>query len=120
MDMSTRAPATASSDEPTVEVIVKGALDAAALRGFRVVLDRALEQRPQHLVIDLTDCPFLDAAAIESLVDAHRRAWRLGGLLSLRNPSPRIRRILEIARVDHVLRLAAAPDTTPNSPRITS
>lgn len=107
--MSTRDPATESSDGSTVELTVRGALDAAAVRGLGVVLDRVLDRRPHHLVVDLADCPFLDASAIEVLVAAHRRVWQHGGVLSLRNPSPRVRRILEIARVSHVLRLTLTP-----------
>lgn len=114
MDVSTRDAATEPRDATPVEVTVKGALDAAGVRGLRVVLDRVLARRPCELVIDLADCPFLDAAAIEVLVDAHRRAWREGGLLTLRDPSPRVRRILEIARVDHVLRLTITPPIQPD------
>ncbi|MGC9670588.1 STAS domain-containing protein [Planosporangium sp. 12N6] len=115
MDASTRSPATESDKPPAVEVFVKGALDAAAVRSLGVVLDRALAQRPQRLVIDLSGCPFLDASGIEVLVDAHRRVWRAGGLLTLRHPAPRVRRLLEIARVDHVLRLALAPPLQPDA-----
>ncbi|GAA1798784.1 STAS domain-containing protein [Planosporangium flavigriseum] len=115
MDMSTRNHATASGDDSTVEVTVVGALDATAVRDLGVVLALAFQQRPHHLVIDLAECPFLDAAAIELLVDTHRRAWRAGGLLSLRDASPRVRRILEIARVGHVLRLTLSPPLQPGT-----
>jgi anti-anti-sigma factor len=109
MDMSTGGPAAASEGSPTTEVTVNGALEATAVADFAAVLDRAIAQRPRRVVIDLTDCPFIDAAAVDVLLDAHRRTWRSAGLLTLRNPSPRVRRILEIARVDHVLRLALIP-----------
>ncbi|MGC9670584.1 STAS domain-containing protein [Planosporangium sp. 12N6] len=116
MDRPTRDPATETDSEPVIVVTVDGALNVAAVRGLGAVVDRALAQRPQRLVIDLSDCTFLDASAIEVLVDAHRRVWRAGGLLTLRHPSPRVRRLLEIARVGHVLHIAPAlpPEPEPH------
>ena len=44
-----------------------------------------------------------DAAGIGLLLDVHRDLWRAGTRLMLRAPTPRLRRILRIARVDQVL-----------------
>lgn len=86
-----------------VEVLVTESLDAQAIARLESLLDEALAMRPTHLVVDLSNCPFADAAAIGTLVEAHRRAWQAGGRLTLRSPSARLRRILELSRVDHVL-----------------
>jgi anti-anti-sigma factor len=59
-------------------------------------------------VVDLTDCPFVDAATVGVFLDVHRQAWRAGGRLVLRSPSARLRRILHLARVDHVLYMTPA------------
>jgi hypothetical protein len=39
---------------------------------------------------------------------------RTGGMLELRRPSPRLCRLLKIARVDHVLRVDAAAEAQSN------
>ncbi|NJC71209.1 STAS domain-containing protein [Planosporangium thailandense] len=111
--MSPGDPTVESAESATIELTVNGPLEASAVRAFAAVVDRAIARRPRRLVIDLTDCPFIDAAAIDVLLDAHRRTWPSGGLLALRNPSPRVRRILEIARLDHVLQLTT---TLPSEP----
>jgi anti-anti-sigma factor len=72
---------------------------------LHALLDEALALNPRELVVDLESCPLVDAAAIGLLLDVHRRARRAGGVLTLRAPSPRLRRNLELARVDAVLRV---------------
>ncbi len=96
---------------PVIEVIVTEELDSQAVPRLDARLAEALELRPAHLVVDLAGCPRMDAAAIGLLVDVHRRARRAGGLLTLRAPSPRLLRNLELARVDRVLHVAVSgPD----------
>lgn len=88
---------------PTVEIVVAEELDAASVPRVAALLHEAADLHPQHLVVDLAGCPFLDAAAIGVLLDVHRRVWSDGGQLTLRNPVPRVARALRLARVEHVL-----------------
>jgi anti-anti-sigma factor len=94
---------------PLVEIRVAGPLDAAAVVRMQRVMADAVRLRPDHLVVDLSECDAVDAAGIGFLVDAHRAVWRDGGRMSLQGVSPRVHRILEIARVDRVLHTATAP-----------
>jgi anti-anti-sigma factor len=108
-----------------VEVVIAHRLDKAALPAVCRHLDEILILRPRQLVLDLAECPFIDAAAIGRLLDVHRRLWLTDGLLTLRAPSARLRRILHAARVDHVLHITPAADarnphdaaTVPATPR---
>lgn len=88
---------------PLVELEFSVELDLARLPGVNPVLDRVLSLRPGKVVIDLSGCRHIDAAGIGLLLDVHRRLARGQGALTLRNPNPRIRRILETARLDQVL-----------------
>jgi anti-anti-sigma factor len=94
---------------PLVEIRISGPLDAARLPTTGAVLDAALRLRPACLVVDLAECSGLDAAAIGMLLDAHRELARAGSQLTLRAPTPRLRRILGIARVDRVLHTVPGP-----------
>jgi anti-anti-sigma factor len=87
---------------PLIEVVITERLDSHAARRLRRMLFESLELRPERLVVDLTDCPFVDAAAVHVLLDAHREAWRVGGRLTLRSPSPRLTRLLELAHARDV------------------
>ncbi|MGW5559602.1 STAS domain-containing protein [Micromonospora sp. NPDC003944] len=87
---------------PLVEVRVTE-LDLGCLPEVGAVFDRLLALRPAQVVLDLSDCRHLDAAAIGLLLDVHRRLARADATLTVRNPNPRVRRILHIARLDQVL-----------------
>jgi anti-anti-sigma factor len=94
---------------PTVEVIVCGDLDATSAPGVHDTLQEAIELSPQRLIIDLADCPSIDAAGILLLLDVHRRTMRNGGTVALRSPGERLRRNLRLARVDRVLQVISPP-----------
>jgi anti-anti-sigma factor len=96
---------------PLVELAITQELSVTTLPALAAKLDQVLSLRPQRVVIELAGCPFIDAAAIGVLLDAHRRLWQSDGLLSLRSPNGRLRRILHAARVDHVLHLI--PEVAP-------
>ncbi|GIJ30173.1 hypothetical protein Vqi01_53350 [Micromonospora qiuiae] len=87
---------------PLVEVAITE-FDLACLPETGAVFDRLLALHPTQVVIDLSGCRHIDAAAIGLLLDVHRQLVRTGGVLALRNPNPRIARILQAARLDQIL-----------------
>ncbi len=93
---------------PRVELDITTALDLSRLSEVGVILDRILSLQPGEVVIDLSECRHLDAAAIGLLLDAQRRLARRGGVLTLRDPHPRIRRILDTAGPDQPRPVAGA------------
>ncbi|MGC3862630.1 STAS domain-containing protein [Micromonospora chersina] len=94
---------------PHVRVDITEELDLAGLPEVALVLDRVLALAPREVTIDLADCRHVDAAAIALLFDVHRRLARRHGLLTLRNPHPRIRRILDTARVGDTVPIVDTP-----------
>ncbi|MFF5218044.1 STAS domain-containing protein [Micromonospora sp. NPDC000442] len=109
------APRRPECSVPLVEVSITE-FDLSCLPETGAVLDQLLALRPQQVVIDLAGCRHIDAAAIGLLLDVHRRMVRAGGVLAVRNPNPRITRILQTARLDQILPVhtdaaAAAPLT---------
>lgn len=88
---------------PEIVVVVTEALDGPATPRWGSLLAEAVEVNPLRVVMDLTHCPSLDAAAVVHLLQAHRTLMRAGARLLLRRPPEKVRRILELARVDHVL-----------------
>ena len=99
-DMTTRPAA------PHVVVVdVVGELDHGSVARVRETLHDALSVRPEQLVVDLSRCPFVDASALAMLLDVHRRAWRSGGVLTLRACSPRVLRLLSLTGLRRVFDL---------------
>ena len=99
------APPTATAT-PTVTVAVHGALDVTTLPRVREELEQALAARPGRLVVDLSDCTFVDASALAVLLELHRSLSRAGGVLTLRGACPRVLRLLSLTGLRRVFDLA--------------
>jgi anti-anti-sigma factor len=99
---------------PLVEVVITEALDAQTASQVTAALAEALRIHPVHLAVDLAACQAIDAAGIAVLLEAHRRARRDGGHLTLRSPSERVRRNLRLARIDNVLHMVPSNPMTAN------
>jgi anti-anti-sigma factor len=83
-------------------VTVTEAFDGVAVDRIGRRIATAMLSRPRRLVVDLRDCPLVDAGALAILLQAHRAMLEAGGTLTLRSPAERVRRILRIARLDNV------------------
>ncbi|MBM7494213.1 anti-anti-sigma factor [Micromonospora luteifusca] len=97
---------------PLVEVRVTE-FNLTCLPATGAVFDHLLALHPAQVVVDLSGCRHIDAAAIGLLLDVHRRLTRADGVLTVRDPNPRIRRILQAARLGQILPVV---DTGPSSP----
>ena len=114
--MTARHPLTSEYRVPRVELDIIEELDLPHLSEVGAVLDRVLSLQPAEVVIDLSECRHIDAAAIGLLLDVRRRLSRRGGVLTVRAPHPRIRRILDTAHLDEALRIIAS-SPPPRPPR---
>jgi anti-anti-sigma factor len=92
-----------------IVVVVPDPLDGDAVAPFAAGLTAAVAHGPQRLVVDLTGCSRIGAAAIVVLLQAHAQMMRGHGVLRLRGPGERVRRTLRIARVDQVLDVEDTP-----------
>jgi anti-sigma B factor antagonist len=71
------------------------------------VLSLLTPQVPPKLVLNLAEVPYMDSSGIAVLVEALSRLRRAGGKICLTNLQPRVRSILEIARLNTLFILAA-------------
>jgi anti-anti-sigma factor len=90
-----------------VEIVVEEDLTAEAANRLHSRLADALRMSPAQLVVDLRGCGYADALAIDVLLNAHRQAYQAGARLTLRGPSPRVQRLLRLARVHQVFHVVA-------------
>jgi anti-anti-sigma factor len=97
----------AEQPERETTVVVTEALDGAAVDRWRPRLAEAAAEKPDRLIVDLRRSPRIDAAAIVVLLQLHRDLMRADGRLTLRAPAG-VRRMLGLARVDHVLEVEEA------------
>lgn len=91
-----------------VVVRVEGELDMATCAPFEDAIGGI--DSGQRLVIDLTECTFLDSSAVRVLVTTIRAAQVAEGTVSLVATDPGILRVLEIAGVDTMLSVHPSVD----------
>jgi anti-anti-sigma factor len=82
--------------DSSVRIGLRGELDVADAPTLAAVLTSAIDNGVRRLVLDLVELAFIDAAGIGVIVRAHNRLTTLGGVLTVRSPSPMLRRILDL------------------------
>jgi anti-anti-sigma factor len=93
-----------STDEHDGKVVVSvgGDVDLVTSEELRQVLEAAVRVNP-HVEVDLTGLTFIDSSGLSALVEGHRAARDAGGTVVLRHPTPMLRRLLDITRLDSLL-----------------
>ncbi len=87
---------------------VSDPLDISTLQQFWSDLRAAAARGPERLVVDLSQCPYLDAQAIRLLLDVHQLIWIQDGRLILRGAPPPVIRLLALAGVLNVFAVETA------------
>ena len=86
---------------------VRGEIDlhnSTDLRG--VLLELLARHEPKRLVLNLGQVPYMDSSAIAVLVEALQKIRKTGGRIYLTDLQPRVRGLLEIARLDSIFVVA--------------
>lgn len=86
-------------------VKLKGEIDLHTCATFRETLRDLIERKHYNIVIELSEVPYLDSAALGVLVDAVRRVREHDGTISLVNTTPFVRRAFEITRLVKIFHL---------------
>ncbi len=84
---------------------VRGELDAGSSWVLRDQLDPLPQGDGGGVVVDMAGVSFVDSSGLRVLIDAHLRAERHGRSLVLVEPSPAVRRLLEISGLEGVLQV---------------
>ena len=58
----------------------------------------------RRLIVDLADVPFIDSSGLAALISGLKTARLAGGDLRIARPNDQARSVLQITRLDHVLR----------------
>lgn len=91
----------AVDNDRTVRIALFGELDRSTLSALARELRECDRRRATVVVIDVSGLDFLDGAAFRLLLGFGRRLRARGSHLSLVNPSPQVRRILEVGAMVH-------------------
>jgi anti-sigma B factor antagonist len=94
------------------EIRVQGELDQATVPDLEVPLSAAIESGAQAILVNLTDCEFIDSTGLGLLVNALDRVTDGGGNTHFRVccPHAQVRRLLEITGIDQAIDLHETRD----------
>jgi len=96
---STRVQIDAHVDPSGTQIVTLGGeLDSSNASSLAAAVAPITAQQPQRLIFDLADLSFMDSAGIAVLINTTTKTS-----VSLRNPSPIIRRVLEASGLADVL-----------------
>lgn len=85
-----------------------GEIDLHNSPDLRGHLMRMLEsKKPKRLVLNLSDVPYMDSSAIAVLVETLQRVRKNAGSVYLTNLQPRVKGLLEIARLETIFVVTA-------------
>ena len=100
---STDAVTSARQEGDTLILRVKGEIDLHASPDLRTDLLALLQKtNAKKLVLNLTDVPYMDSSAVAVMVEAMQRLRKVGGKVCLTNLAPRVKGLLEIARLTSI------------------
>ena len=96
------ATVTFSAAGETLYAYLAGEIDHDAAQSLRMQLDDALVSRsPRTLIIDLGGVGFMDSSGVGLILGRGRHISALGGRLTVQNPPPAVRRMLDLARITY-------------------
>jgi anti-sigma B factor antagonist len=89
-------------------LLVEGELDIATAPRLISVLNQAVQEVLHSLVVDLSECGFMDSTGLALLINAHRRLTRRSKGFAVVCPPGPLRRVFEVT--DMVETLRVCPD----------
>jgi anti-sigma B factor antagonist len=108
--MSTPIAFDVSSDNGTTRVRVGDSIFTDNREPLLTALLGLADTPRARIVIDLSDVPLCDSAALNMFVQVHQRAADAGGSLRLTNPRPMVRTILRATNLDRLIPINADTD----------
>ena len=91
-------------------IVPHGDVDLGNSKDLQHHLREALNRKPNRLVVDLHEVPYMDSSGVATLVEAMQVSRRNGTSLVLCGMTARVRSIFEIARLDKVFRIVDSRD----------
>ncbi len=94
----------------SLTVYLEGDIDHHNAREVRGRIDTKLYiQRPDELILDLSRVNFMDSSGLGLILGRYTRAVELGIVFKVANPSRQIRKILDLAGTERLIKIEDMP-----------
>lgn len=101
----------ARKEGDAVLVTLRGEIDLHNSPTVRNALLGFLDtEKPKKLILNLAQVPYMDSSAIAVLVEALQKIRKAGGKIYLTHLQPRVKGLLEIARLDSIFVVSPSDD----------
>ncbi|HWE03663.1 MAG TPA: STAS domain-containing protein [Tepidisphaeraceae bacterium] len=110
MDLKTAGDlvSSARTEGDALVIAVRGEIDLHNSSDLRTeIMDLIGKQSPKRLILNLEQVPYMDSSACAVLVETLRRMRTLGGKVYLVALQPRVKGLIEIARLGSIFTIAA-------------
>ena len=94
-------------DGDAAVVVIRGEIDLHNSPDLRNHMLQYLDGSIKHLILNLTQVPYMDSSAIAVFVEALQKLRKIGGKVYLTNLQPRVKGLLEIAKLDSIFVVCA-------------
>jgi anti-anti-sigma factor len=89
-------------------ITIRGEIDLHSSPDLRTEILSLLQQTSaKKLILNLSTVPYMDSSAIAVLVEALQRLRKVGGKVILTDLQPRVKGLLDIARLNSIFGVAA-------------
>ncbi|MCX8087763.1 MAG: STAS domain-containing protein [Meiothermus ruber] len=89
--------------ETAARFAIEGRLDVQQAPVLRQSLGEARDRGAKDLRLDMSGVDFMDSAGLAALVSGLKQVKNNGGSLVIENPSPAVRKVLELTLLDKVI-----------------
>lgn len=94
----------------SLTVFLEGDIDHHNARQIRSRIDtKVYIQRPDELVLDLSRVSFMDSSGLGLILGRYTKAIELGINFKVANPTPQIKRILDLAGTERLIKVENTP-----------
>ena len=98
--------------DSTLIAFLKGEIDHHTASKIRSLLDVEIENKnPKLLILDFTNISFMDSSGIGLVMGRYKLMTYLGGSLKIINPSPQIKKVMNLAGFDRLAVIEKAKPT---------
>lgn len=100
-----------------LSIRVRGEIDHHTASAIRQGIDATLfEKRPKKLLLDLSAVSFMDSSGLGLIMGRYSVMKELSGEMTVWNPSPETRSILNLAGMERLVKIEYPKDSKPEEP----
>ena len=87
-----------------ITAVISGEIGHFEASGIRIRIDAELERlMPSMLILDMSGVSFMDSSGIGLILGRQRIMESFGGGVAVKNPSPSVRRIIQVAGLSRLI-----------------